>query len=565
LQDPRLLVACAVGFSVLFSNVSTFTYVGFYLAAPPFHLGTTALGAVFCVYLLGGIVTPIVGKWLDAIGYRVIAAIAITISSLGVLITLVPNLWLVIVGLAICSSGVFVCQSATKSYVGVVTKQGRSSAFGIYVSFFYFGGSVGAILPGLVWHLGGWPACVAMIVTVQLLTAALALKTWHHNPHLLPSRPGNEKPVSQIEQVRSFPFKPRTKLVLLLLLVAQSLALLWICRTVLSKAFSESAAAIASHLPQSKDSSCMATNATSKDRATYLQICNAMQDVLNVPNGQFFYGGTMGAAALRSKSFLNEIQIAHPDFRLRYLDPLSVPPDSSTGIKMLLNGELSFAESQRPLRDDEYRQAQERGFILKQIPVAITGAAFYTHPDLRLSGLSLNQLQAIYTGELTNWSEIGGPDLPITPISQDTDSTGSTLSLLLRDLPSNRQTLSATLHYVRDTTAAIRNVAATPGAIGFGTQAVVANQHSIRFIGLSKGQSSKYIQPILHNKQANKTALQDGSYPLMQRVFVVIRQDDTLDELAGIAYANLLLSEKGQALIGQAGYLPIRTKDRETR
>jgi phosphate transport system substrate-binding protein len=51
----------------------------------------------------------------------------------------------------------------------------------------------------------------------------------------------------------------------------------------------------------------------------------------------------------------------------------------------------------------------------------------------------------------------------------------------------------------------------------------------------------------------------------MQRVFVVIRQDDTLDELASIAYANLLLSEKGQALIGQAGYLPIRSQTRETR
>jgi phosphate transport system substrate-binding protein len=478
----------------------------------------------------------------------------------------VPNLWLVIVGLAICSSGVFVCQSATKSYVGVVTKQGRSSASGLYVSFFYFGGSVGAILPGLVWHLGGWPACVAMIVTVQLLTAALALSTWHRSSHLLTSHSENVKPALSGERVRLSPFTQRTTLVLLLLLAGQSSFLLWTYRTSIAKVFADSAAAIASYLPQPKDSNCMASNATSKDRATYLQICTAMQDVLNVPNGQFFYGGTMGAAALRSKNFLNEIRIAHPEFRLRYLDPLSIPPDSGTGIKMLLNGELSFAESQRPLRESEYRQAQARGFILKQIPIAITGAAFYTHPDLRLPGLSLEQLQAIYTGQLANWSEIGGPDLPITPVSQDTDSTGSTLGLLFQDLPSDsqgdgraeRQTLSATLHYVRDTTAAIRKVAATPGAIGFGTQAVVANQHSIQFVGLAKGRSRNYIQPILPDRQVNKTALRDGSYPLMQRVFVVIRQDNTLDELAGIAYANLLLSEKGQTLIGKAGYLPIR-------
>jgi uncharacterized membrane protein YfcA/ABC-type phosphate transport system substrate-binding protein len=362
--------------------------------------------------------------------------------------------------------------------------------------------------------------------------------------------------------------KKWTTAVLLLLLAGQSSALLWTYRTAIAKAFADSAAAIASHLPQPKEADCVASNAIAKDRATYLQVCNAMQDVLNVPNGQFFYGGTMGAAALRSKSFLNEIRIAHPDFQLRYLDPLSIPPDSSTGIKMLLNGELSFAESQRPLRDAEYRQAKDRGFTLKQIPVAMTGAAFYTHPDVHLPGLSLAQLQAIYTGQLANWAEVGGPDLPIIPVSQDTDATGSTLSLLLRNLlgdsqgdsRADRPILSAAIHYVRDTTAAIRKVSATPGAIGFGTQAIVANQHSIRCIGLTKGQSSKYIQPILPDRKVNKTALQDGSYPLMQRVFVVIRQDDTLDELAGIAYANLLLSEKGQTLIGQAGYLPLRAK-----
>jgi uncharacterized membrane protein YfcA/ABC-type phosphate transport system substrate-binding protein len=429
------------------------------------------------------------------------------------------------------------------------------------------------------WTQTETPTFLFMVVAtggiVVAILAAISLLTFTHtilrHPLLaetFSSPIGNlakvRLPIGRAERDRPSP-KKQTTTVLLLLLAGQGSVLLWTYRTAIAKAFADSAAAIASHLPQSKDASCMASNAISKDRATYLQICNAMQDVLNVPNGQFFYGGTMGAAALRSKSFLNEIQIAHPDFRLRYLDPLSVPPDSSTGIKMLLNGELSFAESQRPLRESEYRQAQARGFILKQIPIAITGAAFYTHPDLRLPGLSLEQLQAIYTGELTNWSEIGGPNLPIIPVSQDTDSTGSTLGLLFQDLPSDRQTLSASIHYVRDTTAAIRKVATTPGAIGFGTQAVVANQTSIRFVGLAKGRSRNYIQPILPNKQVNKTVLQDGSYPLMQRVFVVLREDGTLDELAGIAYANLLLSEKGQALIGQAGYLPIRAKNSEKR
>jgi phosphate transport system substrate-binding protein len=187
----------------------------------------------------------------------------------------------------------------------------------------------------------------------------------------------------------------------------------------------------------------------------------------------------------------------------------------------------------------------------------MTSSAFYVHPDLRLRGLSVAQLQAIYTGKLTNWSAVGGPNLRIVPVSQDSDVTGSTLSLLLRNFFSDRQKLARSIQQVRDTTAAVRKVAATPGAIGFGTQALVAHQRSIRLIGLAKEDNKQYIQPMNDSGQINKTALQEGKYPLIQRIFVVVRQDGTLDEMAGTAYANLLLSEKGQALIDQAGYLPI--------
>jgi phosphate transport system substrate-binding protein len=98
----------------------------------------------------------------------------------------------------------------------------------------------------------------------------------------------------------------------------------------------------------------------------------------------------------------------------------------------------------------------------------------------------------------------------------------------------------------------------TVGAIGYGTQALVVKQRSIQLLGLAKWRSSNYVQPATVDRQVNRTALQNGTYPLIQRVFVIVRQDGTLDETAGTAYANLLLSNKGQALLYQAGYLPIR-------
>jgi MFS transporter, YNFM family, putative membrane transport protein len=178
LRNPKLWAAYAVGFNVLFSNVSTFTYVNFYLAAPPFRLGTAALGSVFFVYLLGALVTPIVGRWMGRVGYRVTLAIAILTASSGVCMTLNPTLWVIILGLAISAAGIFVCQSAANSYIGMVSGQGKATAAGLYIAFYYLGGSIGAIAPGFAWSAGGWPACVAMIISIQFLTAGLALRFW---------------------------------------------------------------------------------------------------------------------------------------------------------------------------------------------------------------------------------------------------------------------------------------------------------------------------------------------------------------------------------------------------
>jgi predicted MFS family arabinose efflux permease len=178
LRSAPLLATCLVGFNVLFSMVATFTYVSFHLAAPPFRLGTAALGSVFLVYVAGAILTPFAGRWLDRFGYRAVFAAAIAFAAAGVLSTLVPRLAAVLAGLTVCAAGVFVCQSAASSHVGTVAGRSRSGAAGLYVAFYYLGGTVGATLPGVVWRAGGWPACVALIVAMQIITGALATYFW---------------------------------------------------------------------------------------------------------------------------------------------------------------------------------------------------------------------------------------------------------------------------------------------------------------------------------------------------------------------------------------------------
>ena len=179
LHNPQLLATFAVGFNVLFTLVATFTYVTFYLAEPPFGLSPAQLSALFMVYLVGLAVTPIGGVWISRVGSRTALIAAVMVGIFGVLLTLVPNLLMILLGLVLCSSGVFICQSASTTYIQRVAHSGgRASAAGLYVMFYYIGGSVAGVLPGMLWRYGQWKACVALIVFVQLATVAIAGGIW---------------------------------------------------------------------------------------------------------------------------------------------------------------------------------------------------------------------------------------------------------------------------------------------------------------------------------------------------------------------------------------------------
>jgi predicted MFS family arabinose efflux permease len=178
LRNRQLAATDAVGFCVLFSQVAVFSYVTFYLSAEPFNLGTAALGWLFVVYLVGAVITPVAGRWIDAYGYRTGLAAAMAIGISGALMTLTPWLAVIVAGLALVGTGVFIAQATASSYIGSVTHRDRGLAVGLYSSCYYAGGSLGGVLPAVVWTAGGWPACVLLVITVQVTTGCVALRFW---------------------------------------------------------------------------------------------------------------------------------------------------------------------------------------------------------------------------------------------------------------------------------------------------------------------------------------------------------------------------------------------------
>jgi predicted MFS family arabinose efflux permease len=178
LRRPALCCTFAVGMCALFALVATFTYITFYLSAPPFHLGTMALGSLFLVYLVGVVVTPVAGRWIDRWGHRRALVIATLVAAGGVTLTLVHSLVVVIVGLTTCSTAIFICQAAAASYLGHIAGHAKASAAGLYTTFYYLGGTLGAAVPALAWSAGGWLACVILVVAMLVLAGVLALLGW---------------------------------------------------------------------------------------------------------------------------------------------------------------------------------------------------------------------------------------------------------------------------------------------------------------------------------------------------------------------------------------------------
>jgi predicted MFS family arabinose efflux permease len=178
LRNVRLLAIYAVGFSVLFNFVATFTYVSFHLAGPPYFFSPALLGALFATYLGGSLAVPWVGRAIPLFGRRrfVLGIIAIWIA--GLLMLLASPIVVIVIGLTLCAVCGMLCQAVSTGYVITTAKEGRSSAAGLYASIYYIGGSAGAFLIGYVWNATGWTGCVIAVVAVQFVMAGIVALAW---------------------------------------------------------------------------------------------------------------------------------------------------------------------------------------------------------------------------------------------------------------------------------------------------------------------------------------------------------------------------------------------------
>ncbi|CAC5343391.1 MULTISPECIES: PstS family phosphate ABC transporter substrate-binding protein [Planktothrix] len=287
-------------------------------------------------------------------------------------------------------------------------------------------------------------------------------------------------------------------------------------------------------------------------------------EVPNVPNGVFTYGGSTTFAPIR-QGINPEIQNVFPQFQLRYFQNPSQSPGSGSGIKMLIDNQITFAESSRSLQESDYQQARQRGLNLIELPIAIDGIVVAVNPNLNIQGLTVNELKQIYTGKITNWSQLGGENIPIVAYSR-TQEAGTTEFFITNVL--GGESFAETVKFIPTTTEALRAIANNPGGIYYASAPEVVEQCTIKPIAIgltSDALIQPYKNPLIppencpqQRNQIDHIVFKNGAYPLTRRLFIIVKQNNQTEQQAGEAYTQLLLTSQGQDLIEKLGFIRIR-------
>ena len=209
------------------------------------------------------------------------------------------------------------------------------------------------------------------------------------------------------------------------------------------------------------------------------------------------------------------------------------PTGSGSGITAVQEGTCDIGLSSRALKDEE------KSAGLKETVLAYDGIAIIVHPDNPVSDLSIDQIAKLYTGEITNWKDVGGKDAEVVLIGREAASgtrDGFESITGTKDACAYRQELTSTGDV-------INTVSQNPNAIGYASLSAVQDQKGITVLTVGG------VAP-------SEATVLDGSYAIQRPFVLVTKTGETLSPAAQ-AFFDYATSSTASQLIKAAGAVPV--------
>jgi phosphate transport system substrate-binding protein len=216
---------------------------------------------------------------------------------------------------------------------------------------------------------------------------------------------------------------------------------------------------------------------------------------------------------------------------------------SGVGIAALINGTTDLCNSSRPMKPSEREKLKQRYNTLGvEIKVAKDGLSIYENAAGSVSELTLEQIKDIYTGKITNWKDVGGPNAKIIVYGRE-NSSGT--YVYFKDNVLGGADFTSAMQSMPGTAAVVNAVAKDKYAIGFGGAAYAKG---IKFIKVKKDANSPGFEPTAEN-------VKSGDYPISRFLYIYTRSKPTG---AIKEYVDWILSSEGQELVSKVGYFPVK-------
>ncbi|MFS0690382.1 phosphate ABC transporter substrate-binding protein [Sporosarcina sp. 179-K 8C2 HS] len=205
---------------------------------------------------------------------------------------------------------------------------------------------------------------------------------------------------------------------------------------------------------------------------------------------------------------------------------------SSAGITNAINGVSEIGMASRDLKQEEIESG------LSEIVIAYDGIVVVTHPTNKVKNLTLEQVKKIFTGEVTNWKEVGGEDMEIVVVSREDGSGSRDAFQEIVDFSSGEL---------------VRNAIIASGNGNIKTT-VAMNKHAVGFISFEYVDESISTVDINGVEATAKNVLQQ-TYKL-SRPFLFVTKEENLTE-AGQQFIDFILSPDGQDVVSETGAIPV--------